>query len=92
MSIKPADKPKIRGDLVFRQLDEEWVLYDPSGELLHVLNGSAAVAWLYCSGDMSVAEIVDAVSEAFGNPAPREEIEADVVKTLDEFASKGMLA
>jgi len=86
-----TDRPNGRDDLIFRQLDEEWVLYDSTGEKLHVLNRTAAVVWLHCSGEDSVDEIVDAVADAFDDEAPREVVESDVKRTIAEFREKGLL-
>ena len=83
--------PKVREDFIFRPLDEEWVVYDPSGQQLHVLNHVAAMVWLSCTGDYSVEEIVDTVQEAFARQIQRNHIERDVVATVDEFAKKGLL-
>ena len=62
-TTNPEFAPRVRDDLVFRQLDEEWVVYDPASEQLHVLNASAAVVWLCCTGESTLSEIVDAVGE-----------------------------
>lgn len=83
--------PKVRDGLLFRPLDEEWVVYDPSGQQLHVLNLTAALVWQCCNGDLSVDEIVDTVREAFDKPTEREQVERDVLGTVDEFAKKGLL-
>lgn len=91
MTIGPNDSPKVRADLIFRPLDEEWVVYDPSGERLHVLNGSAAVVWLHCDGEFTVSEIVDEVHKAFENSVERDRLADDVSTALRQFAEKGLL-
>jgi hypothetical protein len=84
-------RPKARPDLVFRELDEEWVLYDPTGKQLHVLNHSAAVVWLNCTGDATLAEITDAVLDAFEHRVPRAQVETDVSELVTDFANRGLL-
>ena len=88
---QPDDRPRIRDDLIFRQLDEEWVLYDPSGKQLHVMNRTAAVIWLCCTGERTADDIVDEVRDAFGEQAPREEVARDVAAVIDDFAGRGLL-
>ena len=92
MSDVDQSHPKTRHDLIFRQLDEEWVLYDPEGRQLHVMNSTAAVVWLCCTGERTVDDIVDEVRGAFDEPAARGQVEADVQKAVADFASRGLLA
>jgi len=87
----PQFSPHARDDLVFRQLDEEWVVYDPASEQLHVLNASAAVVWLCCTGESTLAEIVDAVGEAFHGDVDRKTLEEKVRQAVGSFAEKGLL-
>lgn len=87
-----ANLPKIRDDLIFRQLDEEWVVYDSEGAQLHVLNKTAALVWLHCTDEHSVSEIANAVADVFDLDITRETLEQDIRKTIAEFAQKGLLA
>ncbi len=82
--------PKARDDLVFRQLEDEWVVYDSRAEQLHVLNHSAAVVWLYCNGTATVGEIVDAVRKTYAPDVPREQVAAEVATALRELADRGL--
>ena len=87
-----SHRPKTREGLIFRQLDEEWVVYDSDGEQLHVLNGTAVLVWLHCNGDNSTGDIANAVGEVFDQQVDRSSLERDVTDTIAEFASKGLLA
>ena len=87
----PAFAPRARDDVIFRQLDDEWVVYDPQAEQLHVLNASAAVIWLCCTGDSSLADIVQAVAEAFSNDIDRDSLASEVRTVVASFAEKGLL-
>ena len=91
MTFLPSDSPKVREGLIFRPLDEEWVVYDPSGEQLHVLNGPAAIIWLHCDGEFTVSEIVEEVHRAYEQQVDHERIEADLNAVLEQFAAKGLL-
>jgi len=90
-SSERSGKPKVRDSLIFRQLDEEWVVYDAEGERLHVLNSTAALVWLHCTGEYSMGEITDAVAESVEQPVQRERLEDDVQRTIDEFEKKGLI-
>ena len=37
--------PKGRSEVIFRPLDDSWVLFDPRSERVHVLNLTAALVW-----------------------------------------------
>lgn len=85
------ERPATRSDLVFRELADEWVLFDPDGRRLHVMNLTAALVWSHCTGERSFEEIVSAVQEAFDDPPPADRVEADVRETLETFVGKGLL-
>lgn len=85
------ERPSSRSDIVFRELADEWVLFDPDGRRLHVMNLTAALVWSHCTGESSLPEIVAAVREAFDEPPPPERVEADVRDALETFAGKGLL-
>lgn len=84
-------RPKGRADLVFRELDREFVLYDPTTRDLHVLNPSAAAVWLECTGEATLAEIAAAVAGVFEEPVPLDRLVADVEAAVAQFAEKGLL-
>ena len=86
-----SKRPQVRESLIFRPLDEEWVVYDSEGEKLHVLNGSAAVVWLLCNGQLTESEILNEVAEAFDHQIPTEQLEDDVHQAIAEFSAKGLL-
>lgn len=83
--------PKVRDELVFRSLDDEWVVYDPHGQQLHVMNRTAAIVWLCCTGELTLDDIAGQVSRAFDDQVPLDQVERDVTRVLDEFAEKGLL-
>ena len=91
MSIGPSESPKVREGLIFRQLDEEWVVYDPSGEQLHVMNGSAAIVWLHCDGEFTVSEMIEEVYKAYEQKVDHDRVESDVGEVIEQFAAKGLL-
>lgn len=84
--------PRGRDDVVFRQLDDEWVIYDPAADRLHVLNLTAALVWSHCTGEYGVREIAEAVGKAFDPPVAGERIREDVESALRTLQSEGLLA
>jgi hypothetical protein len=91
----PADsayRPRVRDDVVFRELDDEWVVFDPVARRLHALNHTAAVVWEHCGGDLTVGEIADAVRGAFVQPPPADAVRRDVEDVLARFRAEGLLA
>ena len=83
--------PRSRSDVVFRPLDDSWVLFDPVAEQLHVLNLSAALVWDHLDGESSLEVIAEAVGSAFNPPKTAAEVKADVQQTLARFREAGLL-
>lgn len=86
--IDPSWKPTARPDVVFRQVGEEWVLFDPERQRVHVLNLTAALVWSFCTGEFDVGEIDQRVREAF-TEAPAS---SGADEALADFRDAGLLA
>ena len=92
MDAKPeTERPKGRSDVIFRPLDDSWVLFDPRAEQLHVLNLSAALVWTSLDGENSPASIAEAVGSAFNPPQAAAQVLPDVHATLERFQEAGLL-
>jgi hypothetical protein len=86
----PPERPRARPDVVFRQLDDEWVIYDPVTNRLHALNLTAALVWEHCTGERTVAEIAGEVLGAF-EPAPDPQaVQRDVSDTVQRLLGEGL--
>jgi hypothetical protein len=85
------DRPRVREDLVFRELGEEWVVFDPRSRRLHLLNLTAALVWSHCNGEHAVDEIVSRVEGAFADAPPPDDVQRDVQEALRTFASEDLL-
>lgn len=82
-------RPTGRKELVFRKVGDEWLLFDPRAQEVHVLNLSAAVVWSHCTGDHTVREIVRATRDAFGEaPEPLGDRVREIVR---RFRESGLL-
>jgi hypothetical protein len=91
MNADTGERPRVRDDVVFRALDDEWVVFDPVTRRLHALNGTAAVVWEHCGGDLTVGEIVQAVRDAFADPPPADAVRRDVEAVVARFRAEGLL-
>ena len=80
-------RPEGRDDLIFRKTGDEWLLYDPASDDIHVLNLTAALVWSFCNGEHEVDEIRAQVAGAFDTTGS----EDDVQDILDEFQAAGLL-
>lgn len=76
---------------MFRQLDEEWVVFDPVRDKLHALNLTAALVWAHLTGDLSIEEIAEQVRAAFGSGAKSDAIVGDVAMAVQRFRDEGLL-
>lgn len=85
-------KPRARSDVLFRQLDDEWVVFDPSTGRLHALNLTAALVWSQCTGEQTVAEIAQAVGDSFEAAGDRAAVLQDVTRAIRQFATEALLA
>jgi hypothetical protein len=85
---RPSWRPLARADVVFRRVGEDWVLFDPTTQQIHVLNLTAALVWSFCTGEMEVENIEQEVSAAFGQPPPDD---TGVAKALGAFEAAGLL-
>jgi hypothetical protein len=83
--------PKGRGDTVFRALAKEWVIYDPTTDLLHVLNATAALVWSVCDGSRSEDDIAREVFELLDDPPHLAAVLEDVRAVIEDFREKGLL-
>jgi hypothetical protein len=80
-----------RRDVVFRQLDDEWVVYDPTGDKIHSLNLTAALVWTNLTGELDVEGVFSAVAESFGDPGSFEDVRGDIERAIGRFRDEGLI-
>lgn len=80
-------RPQCREDVVFRRVAEDWVLFDPRSQQIHVLNLTAALVWSFCTGDADVASIEAQVRDAFGIAVQDPQVD----QALQGFLDAGLL-
>ena len=86
-----SDTPQGREDVVFRQLADDWVLFDPKTNQIHVLNLSAALVWTACTGRSSLDQIVREVAGTYADAPDEAQVREDVDAALARFWSEGLL-
>ncbi len=83
-------RPLRRGGSSAVELDDNLGLYDEVGQLLILLNTSAATVWELCDGATTLDEMVRALTRA--HPEQAAEIAEDVHRTMTKLAELGLVA
>jgi len=86
-----SSPPRVRGDVVLREVGEAWVLYDPQARQLHELNLTAALVWSFCDGEHTVEAIAERVRAALNQAPEPGMVRRDVEGVLEAFAQAGLL-
>ncbi len=81
--------PKARDGLIFRRIDEDYVVYDPVADITTLLNLSAAAVLDLCDGSHSVSEIASEIAEACGGAL--DDIRPKVDKSLRDLVMRNLL-
>lgn len=83
-------RPRMRDDVDFRRVGEDWVLFDPLAQTVLVLDVTGALVWSYCTGEMDVAAMEAEIQAAFGAALPRGR-DPGVRAALRGFLDAGLL-
>ncbi|MBI2931094.1 MAG: PqqD family protein [Planctomycetes bacterium] len=93
MAVSEGNRPRGREDLLYQEVTDGGVLFDPDGEKVYVLNASAAFVWNCCDGAHSSEEMLDELAASLGPGAPdRTTLRADIDKAIEHFRRNGLLA
>jgi pyrroloquinoline quinone biosynthesis protein D len=89
--VEPSSRPRLAAHrrLRFDQARASWTIQAP--ERIFLLDEIAHAIISRCDGEKTLSEIVDELCRTFAD-APREAIRADVMKLLQDFAEKGVIA
>ena len=88
--MKATDVPTPKDGVLFRELDDGCVLYDPEREKVHSLNLTAGLIWCLIDGVRSLEEIAAEISAQ--SAADRETVLSDVLRMAGQFARQGLIA
>jgi hypothetical protein len=72
------------------ELDDNVALYDDVGQLLIMLNSSAAVIWEFCDGATTLDDMVHELAAA--HPDDAADIGEDVRQTVRKLVELGLVA
>ena len=86
--MKPDDTPSARDDVLFRELDDGCVLYDPATEKVHSLNATAAFIWCLLDGERSLTDVAAELCRATG--ADEATVLRDVRRAADHLRRQGL--
>jgi hypothetical protein len=80
-------RPKLRAELIFRQLEEDLVVYDPVTDITALLNASAAAVLDLCDGTRESHEIAAEVAAML--KVDGQSISGEVKKALNDLSARG---
>ena len=72
-----------------KQVDDEMVLYDPDGNLVHRLNLTATLIWQSCDGIQSPEQIAVKLAQTF--QVSLAQARSDVYRTMQKLHNLGLL-
>lgn len=70
MRMTTDAKPRQVDGLEVNEAEDGLVVYDPTADVVHHLNASAAVIFELCDGTRNAEAIARVLAEAYGLPAP----------------------
>ena len=82
-------RPAASSTFKSRDLEEEFLVYDPDGDQVHVLNGTAREIYLLCDGNRNPSEIAAVLTERY--QVDEQQALADVNETMDSLIGLGLL-
>ncbi len=90
MALSPLSRPKLasKARLRWDKREEKHLLLYPERGLL--LNATATEIVRACTGEQTIAGIVTSLLEKYPGKA-REELEAEVMRFLDQMVSRGLV-
>ena len=84
-----SENPKLRADVLTRDVDDEILIYDPKNGEVFLLNATAAAIIELCDGHTPIPSIVQEIVKALA--ADPETVQKDVNKILLDMKQKGIL-
>ena len=84
-----TDTPIRAENVVFREIEEEGILYQVEDGRVHVLNGTAYTIWNQCDGEHTIEEIAEGLTETF--QVDEQIALKDVRQSVEAFQNLGLL-
>ena len=82
-------RPMLRKGVVWRRLDDGYVLYDPVTDETALLNLSAAAVLEFCDGTRAVNDIAEEIARVFG--VDEIAAAAEIHDVLEALRSRGFM-
>lgn len=82
--------PKPTEQHMSRDLGDEYIFYDQSGDQVHLLNGSAREIYLLCDGSRTVDQVAVVMAERF--EVDHDTALADARRIIGQLMEKNLLA
>jgi hypothetical protein len=82
-------RPRRRAGASSVELDDNIAVYDDVGQLLILLNASAAAVWECCDGVTTISDMARALASAHG--ADADDIAEDVERTVAKLVELGLV-
>ena len=83
--------PSVNKDIVFRQEEEEALLFNPDTGMIKVLNPMGIFIWKLCDGKHNRIDIIREILERYEGES-KEKIEMDVDNFLDDLKNNNLLS
>jgi len=87
--MKKSDVYKQVDECLLEDMGGDLLLYNPKTATTLHLNGPSSIVWNLCTGENSVAEMIEALQEAY--PDQASQIESDVISVIQDFKSNEVL-
>jgi len=82
-------RPRRRNGVQGKDLGDEFLFYDHSGDRVHVLNATARTIYMLCDGDRSVEQIIQEFARTY--ELDDETAERDTRETLASLVQCGLI-
>jgi hypothetical protein len=82
-----SERPKRVDDLKIDQVDDGFIIYQPSRDRVHYLNHTGILVLELCDGSRTVPEIAEAIQQIYELPAPPEQ---EVREILGRAGDEGL--
>jgi len=82
--------PETKDGLQFKEVGQEWFIYDHQDDKVHVLNHSASIILKLCDGKHMVGEIEEALKGEFPE-VPTDKLQNDLLSAIEELRNKGLV-
>jgi len=79
-----------QSQIVFRDIGDEEVLYNPQTKAIHVLNKISSLIWECCDGKQSLEMIEKKIKEKF-EVGSGQDVKGDIRETINKFSELGLI-